>query len=144
MVYVPPTIAVYLSAHNSIDLSQDNIAMRPDAFRDWYKALAGRQSLLSWMAALGINDEFAIAVDEFVASTSVGEDGLQVCVIFALHLLSNNHLPPLEQQKGVKKEFSNDGLRSLYSQLKDTRTHVNTAIVENIDHLGRQEGAVNV
>jgi hypothetical protein len=118
--------------------------MRPDLLRNWFKALAGMQSLSSWMEALGIDEKFAITVNKFVASTSVEEDEFQVCLVLALHLLANNHLPPPEQQEDVKKEFLNGGLSSLYSQLKDTGGIYMCAIVEHIDRLGRYEGAVNV
>jgi hypothetical protein len=141
MVYVPPTIAVYLSAHTFIDSSQNNIAMRLDLFRDWYRALAGRESLASWMRAKGINDKFAIAVHKFVASTSSEEEGIQVCLVLAVHLLADDHLPPLELQAGVKQEFVNGALHDLYSRLQETDGSGSymDVILESINRLeGRQ------
>jgi hypothetical protein len=140
MVYVPTTVTVYLSANTSIDSSQDDIAMRPDVFRDWYKALAGDRSLLSWGRALGINDNFIASIEK---------NETKACLVLALHLLADNHLPPLEQQGDVKKEFTNGGLRGLYGQLNEAngrRKGISDiyvcAILEKIEYMGREEGGV--
>jgi hypothetical protein len=130
-----------VSRYAGMDVSsQDDIAMRPDVFIDWYKALAGGRSLASWGTALGINDNLIASIEE---------NEMKACLVLALHLLANNHLPPLEQQRDVKKEFTNGGLRGLYDQLKEANDRLKgiigiyvRAILQNIDHLGRQEGGV--
>lgn len=68
-------------------------------------------------------------------SLALGQDGK---LVFALYLLANSHLPPLEEQAFVKQDFIHDALHRLYTQLTEEDNIYAPLIIDGIDRLEEQ------
>jgi hypothetical protein len=118
--------------------SQEMILAKSRLFKEWFEALALGQPPASWMNDYGIDDHLIHVLQQYM-NNKAGPEGIQVCLVFAIRPLANNHLPPSRLRWAMKEEFKNGALHDLYARLEKEKGVYAQSFLDGINHLNGQQ-----